>query len=79
MKKRRIKMNNGFFTDGYNKNIKDSAPDWMNNLFEKGIEKKESTIISDLYGNNKQVNKCTICGKILLSNGSNKCPNCSKL
>lgn len=72
-------MNNGFFTNGYNKEVKDEAPDWMENLFEKGIQKKEVTIISDLYSTNKKVNKCIACGKILLSNEGNKCENCKQL
>jgi hypothetical protein len=76
MKKRRIRMNSGFFTNGYNKEVKDKAPDWMEGLFEKGIEKKEVTIISDLYGTDKKVNKCIVCGKILLSNEGKKCGNC---
>lgn len=68
------------FTDGHNKDVKDKAPDWMNSLFENGFQKKEPTIIADLYSNsNRPVKKCSICGKILSSNEISKCFNCTKL
>lgn len=68
------------FTDGHNKDVKDKAPDWMNSLFENGFQKKESTIINDLYSNqNKQVKKCSVCGRILSTNEIGKCSKCINL
>lgn len=68
------------FTDGHNKDVKDKAPDWMNTLFENGFQKKESTIVTDLYSNsNKVVKKCSVCGKILSTNEIGKCSNCIRL
>lgn len=68
------------FTDGHNKGVEDKAPDWMNTLFESGIQKKETVIINDLYSNtNKQVKKCGCCGRILSANEIGKCSTCIKL
>lgn len=68
------------FTDGHNKDVKDSVPDWIEDFFNKGIEKKEPTIITDLYSNKvQQIKKCSVCGKILAINEINKCSNCIKL
>lgn len=70
------------FTDGHNKGVEDKAPEWMNSLFESGIQKKETVIINDLYSNtnsNKQLKKCSCCGRILSTNEIGKCSNCIKL
>ena len=68
------------FVDGHNKDVKDKAPDWMNDLFNNKIEKKQPVIINDLYGNNKnKVNTCSVCGKILVDSSSNKCNHCKNL
>ena len=49
--RRMIIMGNKYnFTDGYNKGVKDKSPDWMEELFNNKIEKKEPVIINDLYG-----------------------------
>lgn len=37
------------FTNGFNKDVKDKAPDWMDSLFNGKIEKKEVVKIHDLY------------------------------
>lgn len=67
------------FTDGHNKDVKDEIPDWINTMLEKGFEKKEPIIISDLYTANVKTKNCSMCGKILASNEINKCSNCIKL
>jgi len=68
------------FTDGHNKDVKDKSPDWMNSLFEKTIEKKEATIIKNLYSDtNNKIKKCSVCGKILAYNEIGNCAACKKL
>lgn len=77
MKMTKIRYN---FSEGHNKDVKDKAPDWMNSLFEHGFEKKQPTIITDLYSNSKTTaKKCNCCGKILSSNEIGKCFLCMKL
>lgn len=68
------------FSEGHNKDVKDTAPEWMESFFNKGIEKKEKVIINDLYSNSTtQPKKCSMCGKILTPLQINICSNCIKL
>lgn len=68
------------FSDPYGKGVKDEHPKWMDELFNKKIEKKEPTIINDLYKSNKSNKKtCSVCGKILNNNEIGKCGNCKNI
>lgn len=68
------------FTEGYNKDVKDEIPKWMDNLFTDGIQKQQPVIINDLYNANKpKVKKCSSCGKLLLPNEIGKCLACSNI
>ena len=68
------------FTDGNNKHIKDEAPEWMNDLFEKGINKSKPVIINQLFESQKpKIKKCSVCGKLLSVTEIGICGNCIKL
>lgn len=67
------------FTDGFNKGVSDSSPEWMNDLFNKEIKKSEPVIIKDLYNGNNNIKKCSMCGKPLTSFEIGKCSKCYKI
>jgi len=69
----------GIFTDGFNKNIKDKSPEWMNDFFKKPIKEKKVVKINNLYDVSNKPKTCSICGKILKNNEINICTNCLKL
>ena len=48
------------FSDPYGKGVKDEHPKWMDELFNKKIEKKEPTIINDLYKSNKYADSSNV-------------------
>ena len=64
------------FSDEYGKDVSDKTPEWMNELFNNKIEKKETVIIKDIFNDGeKKIKKCRICGKPTETGICNSCKN----
>lgn len=66
-------------TEKPNQGIADSAPQWMDELFQKDITAKKEKEKIDLSFKPKSNNKakCSICGCILSSNEISTCSKCN--
>lgn len=68
-------MNKYKLGEGYNKEVKDKSPEWMDEFF-KNPEKKAEQVDLSFLETKKQVKKCSKCGKTLADNEVGVCSTC---